>query len=51
MFVRPGLKSLPGTNSLAYCKNSLITIVKSFITLASGGEKWLQIYPMKTFFG
>jgi hypothetical protein len=29
-------KGLPGTNTLAYYKNSYITDKKSFITLASG---------------
>jgi hypothetical protein len=33
MIVRPGLKSLPGTNALAYYKNLKIMDEKSFITL------------------
>ncbi len=34
MFVRLGLKSLTGTNTLAYYENSVIVDVKSFTTLA-----------------
>ncbi len=34
VFVRLCWKSLPGTNTLAYYKDSQITVVKSFITLA-----------------
>jgi hypothetical protein len=33
---RQGWKGFPGTNTLAYYKHSLITVVKSFITLAPG---------------
>ncbi len=39
MFFRQGLKSLPGTNTLAYYKNSQIMDVKSFITLAPGQRR------------
>jgi hypothetical protein len=38
MFVRPGLKSLPGTNAPTQYENSEITDVKSFITLAPDFE-------------
>jgi hypothetical protein len=36
LFVRLGLKSSPGTNTLAYYENSEITDKKLFITLAPG---------------
>ncbi len=36
MFVRLGLRSLPVTNTKAYCENSYITYAKSLITLALG---------------
>jgi hypothetical protein len=35
-YIRLGLKSVPGTNTLAYHGNSYITIVKSFVTLGPG---------------
>ncbi len=34
--IRLGRKGLPGTNASAYYKNSYVTPVKSFITLATG---------------
>jgi hypothetical protein len=39
--IRLGWKGLPGTNALAYYKNSGCTAVKSFITLTQG----LKILP------
>jgi hypothetical protein len=36
--IRLGWKGLPGTNTLAYYENSLITDRKSFITLGPGGN-------------
>ncbi len=43
--IRPGWKAFPRTNTLAYYEHSLITAVKSFITLGPGrlGEKILQL--------
>jgi hypothetical protein len=34
--IRIGSNGLPGTNALAYYKHLQITVVKSFITLATG---------------
>ncbi len=43
---RLGWKGLPGTNALAYYKNSLLTAVKCFITLALGCKGlWGQKAP------
>ncbi len=40
--IRLGWKDLPGTNTLAYYKNPLITAVKSFIVQAPGGAAMLR---------
>ncbi len=42
--IRLGWKCLPGTNGLAYYKYSLITTIRSFVTLDPGGWKWQLIY-------
>ncbi len=41
--IRQDWKSLPGTNTLAYCKDSYGTSVKSFITLFMA-EKEASLY-------
>ncbi len=39
--IKLGWKSLPGTNTLAYCKNPQITILKSLTGLAPGWKDLL----------
>jgi len=40
--IRLGWKRLSGTNALAYYKNLQLTEVKSLITLAPGGVRFLE---------
>jgi hypothetical protein len=49
VFVRLGGESFPGTNTLAYYKNLLITDKKGFLTLAPapGNTNWMgRVYTV-----
>ncbi len=39
-----GWKGLPGTNTLAYYENSLITVIKSYILLGPGVNLTILFY-------
>ncbi len=44
--IRLGRKGLPGTNALTHYENSLITVVKRFITLAPDSSSCLWFDPI-----